>query len=286
MDIVDNDYPWKPYNPVGLYARSTGQDTELVFDFYERQFIDPEKSTEELVWVSAEEKWKKVVRNSDEWDSAELNWKKVEEDNDSDEWKAAEREWNEIQLKMQRDRLFELSIYRLVDDWFKWLNSNDHNSDDDDDDGVDAHQRILPRRQTLREENYRIRDHIEYLRVRCGYDEDSDFLDFLKMMMPSGLMSSPIEMLNSEIIRYREDQCEKYCSVQRKEYMSRGLIFGLCRKTREIPLAIVLRISPFVSLLKKLPAEMYSDTCLARHENRTEYLISINWVSLRHHSVR
>ena len=264
MDTDDDDET--PYYLVELSERSVKP--KNVWNFYQDTWEDPQQSTRVLVWNSLDKKWEMVDRNSAEWEVAELNWKNIEKD--SDEWKAAELEWNMIELKKQKNRRFEKLINVLIEKWFEWI--YDYNTGDNDS------FKNLARRKGFRKENCLIRDQISYLRVRCGYDEDTHFLDFLKMLMPSGTMSSPIKMLNSNVIRYREIQY----SDSRKEY--EDFLLGLCKKI-EIAPEIVLRISQFVSLLKKLPSEMYSDTFLTRHENPHEVSDPINWVSLRVHPI-
>lgn len=236
------------------------------------------ESPKEWVWISAEGKWTRVVWNSVAWKVAEWNWKKIEEDQDSDEWKAAVRGWVEIQQKKFSEKMsFEKSFSLLVVEWFTWLYSNDHT---DDEEALEA----IRRTRVVRKDNYTIRNQIAYLQKRCGYDEDYEFLDFLKMLMPSGKMSSPIKLTNSEVIRYREKQYEKQYPKSRKEY--EGIIRLLCRKTREIPSGVLLQISQFVSLLKKkLPEEMYSDTFLPIYGKPHGVSDPINWVSLIHHPV-
>ena len=288
MDYDDDEdhhcrhYPWRPYYLVTLSERSVKRDadTNMVYNHYQAEWEDPRENTQVLVWNSVEKKWKMVDRNSNEWYSEEENWKKIE---DSDEWKAAELEWNAIELKKHKDNRFEKHINLLVKKWFKWLYANDHSSTDDE--GFEDHriinrrnQRSQRRAKTFRKENFSIRNQIAYLRKRCGYDEDYEFLDFLMMLMPLGEMSSPIKMLNSEVIRYREDQYEKQYPEDRKEY--EDFLLGLCKKT-EIAPDIILRISQFVSLLKKLPSEMYSDTFQARHGKPSGISDPIHWVSLR-----
>lgn len=263
---------WEAYNPIELKCRSIVRDTnELVWDSTKRIWREIVLHTKELVWDSDVWKWKIVFRNSAEGYSAELYWKTIEEN--SDEWKAAEFEWNAIELKKQNDRLFEKGINLLADEWISWFFSPDRTEDN----------RVLENyrwMQTKSEVDFQIRIQFEYLRVRCGYDKDSYFLNFLKMLMPCAT-SSPIKMLNSDVIRYRET--EKQCLEYRKKHRCR--LVCLCKKTTEIPPEVVLLISQFIPSLLVLPSAMYFDTLLV--ENK-QFVFSnpIHWVSLRYHPIR
>lgn len=179
-----------------------------------------------------------------------------EKERDTDEWKVTELKWQKWQLEDQKEETYKKCFILLVDEWIAWRMADPSDS---------YQQRSL--RHYL---NSRIRVLFESLRLRCNYIEDSDFLDFLRMLMPSTI-SAPIKMLNRDVIRYREEQCDE----KREKY--RKLLSGLC-KNPTIPKEVILLISQFIPLLK-FPSTMYSDTILVE-DWWGKISNKIDWISL------
>ena len=151
--------------------------------------------------------------------------------------------WTLVQ-KYQKKKTFARSFLWLINYWITWRIDTDKFLKKLASSSNTAMQFI---RQDLEQW---VSDEIEFLRIQWSYIEDSDFLTFLRMLMPCYTLVSQTWMSYCDLVDYREKQL-----VQCRKKMMHNLT--CLYKRQKIPQKIAALISRFVPLLI-LDSETYA----------------------------